>query len=239
MFINEAITAYMEETRTKQRRAAQLEEITRRRWNPDKYTTKGEKLAAHAAMMKEITEAAEELQPLEIELKIRHDNTRRMIYNATLPAVLDIMKKWNGKPYGEKTKQKISDEMKTRFNCALYLSNQYGGKIDIVPLNNEGYTNYNFKYSDFDIYTRYSKDGHQPHILNDNKINGEITAEDLRLSDCPDIVSDPAVRAAEILAQFAELKRKQEQLEHEISAFNNLLPSTIERRHITTFRNYL
>ena len=239
MFINEAITAYMEETRQKHRRVEELREICRKPWRPEQYTSITDKKAAWEKIKTDTETAANELAPLEIELKIRHDNTRRMIYDATLPAILDIMKKWNGKPYGEKTKQRISDEMKARFNCALYLSNKYGGKIDLVPLNGEGYTNYNFKYDDFDIYTRYNKDGQQPHILNDNRINGEITAEDLQLNNCPAIVDDPRDRAAEILLEFAELKRKQEHLEREITKFNNLLPSAIDRRHISTFKNYL
>lgn len=228
MFIDEAITRYMEETAEKRRRAKELEEFTRPQWGKPCNTP-----------LKDIEAAAAELEPLNIELKIRHDNTRRMIYNATLPAVLDILKKWNGKPYGEKTKQKISDEMKAQYNCALYLSNQYGGKIDLVPLNGEGYTNYNFKYDEFDIFTRYNKDGQQIHILNDNRINGAIRATDIYLSNCPAIVADPAARAAEILAAFTELKHKQDQFEREITQFNNLLPSGIERRHISGFRNYL
>ena len=239
MFINEAITHYMEETAAKRRRAEHLREICRKPWRPEQYTSIAEKKAAWEKIKTDTEKAAAELQMLEIELKIRHDNIRRMIYNATLPAILDILKKWNGKPYGEKTQQKISDDMKARFNCALYLSNKYGGKIDLVPLNGEGYTNYNFKYSDFDIYTRYNKDGQQPHILNSNKINGEITAADLELNICPAIVADPAARAAEILSEFAELKAKQEELEKEITRFNNLLPSSIDSRHISGFRNYL
>ena len=227
MFINEAITRYMEETAEKRRRANELEELLRPQWGKPCKTP-----------LEDLEAAAAELAPLNIELKIRHDNTRRMTYDATIPAVLDILKKWNGKPYGEKTKQKISDEMKARFNCALYLSNQYGGKIDLVPLNGEGYANYNFKYDEFDIFTRY-KDGQQIHVLNDNRINGAITADDIYLSNCPAIVADPAARAAEIITEFAELKRKQEQFEREITQFNNLLPSSIEHRHISGFQNYL
>lgn len=239
MFINETITRYMEETEEKRRHAAQFREICRKPFNPQKYTSPAEKVEAWKKYKTDTETAAAELEPLEIELKIRHDNTRRMVYNATLPAILDIMKKWNGNPYGEKTKQKISDEMKARFNCALYLSNQYGGKIDLVPLNGEGYTNYYFKYDEFDIFTRYNSDGKQTHVLNDNKINGAITADDIYLSNCPAIVDDPRDRAAEILLEFAELKAKQEQLEHEITKFNKLLPSSIESRHISTFKNYL
>lgn len=239
MLINETITAAMETARAAERRAEQLRNITREPWRPEQYPTIEERKAAHAAMMKRTEDAANELATLEIENKIRHDNLRRMIYDATLPAILDILKRWNGKPYGEKTKAKISDEMKTRFNCALYFSNTYGGKIDLVPLNREGYTNYNFKHDDFDIYTRYNKDGQQIHVLNDNRINGAITADDIYLSSCPAIVADPAARAAEIVTEFAELKRKQEQFKHEVKQFNTLLPSSIEPRCVSGFKWYL
>lgn len=228
MFINEAITAYMEETAEKRRRAKELEELTRPTWGKPCTTP-----------LKNIEAAANELEALNIELKIRHDNTRRMIYNATLPAILGILKKGNGKPYGEKTKQKISDEMKTRFNCALYLSNQYGGKIALVPLNGDGYTNYNFRYGEFDIFARYNSDGQQIHVLNDNKINGQLTADDLFLGDCPAIVDDPSTRAAEILAAFNELKRKHDEFQKEINRFNNILPSTINHISMREFKNYL
>lgn len=238
MFINETITAAMETARAAERRAEQLRNITREPWRPEQFPTIEERKAAHAAIMKRTEDAATELATLEIETKIRHDNIRRMIYDATLPAILEILQKWNGKPYGEKTKQKISDEMKARFNCALYLSNTYGGKIDLVPLNGEGYTNYNFRYDEFDIFTRYT-DGQRPNILNDNRINGTLTPDEVYLSDCPEIVPDPSARAAEILAAFTELKRKQDQFEREITQFNNLLPSGIERCHISGFRNYL
>ena len=139
MLINETITTAMETARAAERRAEQLRNITREPWRPEQFPTIEECKAAHAAMMKRTEDAANELAALEIETKIRHDNLRRMIYTEALPIALDILRKYNGKPYGEKTKQKIIDEMKTRFNCALYLSNSYGGKIDLVPLNGELY----------------------------------------------------------------------------------------------------
>lgn len=101
------------------------------------------------------------------------------------------------------------------------------------------YTNYAFKYDEFSIFTRYNSDGQRPHVLNDNRINGAITADDIYLSNCPAIVADPAARAAEILTEFTELKRKQEQFEHEVKQFNTLLPSSIEPRSTSPFKWYL
>ena len=240
MLINETITAAMETARAAERRAEQLRNITREPWRPEQFTTIEERKAAHAAMMKRTEDAANELAALEIETKIRHDNLRRMIYNEALPIALDILRKYNGKPYGEKTKEKISAEMKARCNCSLYLHRGYSADIDITPLNGDGHNHYYFKYDDFNIWVKYPKNGEKrPALDSSNKINGTLTPDDVYLSDCPEIVPDPSARAAEILAAFTELKRKQDQFEREITQFNNLLPSGIERRHISGFRNYL
>lgn len=240
MLINETITAAMETARAAERRAEQLRNIIREPWRPEQFPTIEERKAAHDAMMKRTEDAANELAALEIETKIRHDNIRRMIYNEALPIALDILRKYNGKPYGEKTKAKISAEMKARCNCSLYLYSGYHEDISITPLNDDGYNHYYFKYNDFNIYVRYPKDGEKRPALNaDNKINGTLTPDDVYLSNCPEIVPDPHTRAVEILAAFDELKRRQEQFEQEITQFNNLLPSGIERRHISGFKHYL
>ena len=239
MLINETIIAAMETARAAERRAEHLRNITREPWRPEQFPTIEERKAAHDAMMKRTEDAANELAALEIETKIRHDNIRRMIYNEALPIALDILRKYNGKPYGEKTKTKISAEMKARCNCSLYLYSGYHEDISITPLNEDGNNHYYFKYDDFRIYAKYRNGEKRPALSADNKINGAITADDIYLSNCPAIVADPAARAAEILAAFTELKRKQDQFEREITQFNNLLPSGIERRHISSFRNYL
>lgn len=239
MFINETITAAMETARAAERRAEQLRNITREPWRPEQFPTIEERKAAHDAMMKRTEDAANELATLEIETKIRHDNIRRMIYNEAIPVALDILRKYNGKPYGEKTKEKISAEMKARCNCSLYLYSGYHEDISITPLNEDGNNHYYFKYDDFRIYAKYRNGEKRPALSADNKINGTLTPDDVYLCDCSEIVPDPSTRAAEILSAFTELKRKQDQFEREITKFNNLLPSGIERRYISGFRNYL
>lgn len=229
MLINETITAAMDATMAKQTRVSRLDEIIRRPWQPDEHSTAGE-----------IEAAAAELAALNIEIKIDRDNLRRMIYAEALPIALDILRKYNGKPYGEKTKEKISAEMKARCSCALYLHRGYSADIHIQPLREDGYTHYFFRYDDFDIYTRYSKDGGKATAIDaNNRINGRLTPEDVYLSHCAEIVPDPHARAAEIISEFAELRRKQDEFKREITRFNNLLPSGIERRSISGMKEYL
>lgn len=229
MFINEAITRYMEETAEKRRRANELEELIRpQRGKPCK------------TPLKDLEAAAAELAPLKIELKIRHDNTRRMIYDATIPAALDILRKYNGKPYGEKTSEKISAEMKQRTGCALYLSNRHGlGMLSIVPLGDDGYTATAFKYDDFEVYVKHTNEGEQRKILNGNKINGTLTLDDFTLSMCPAIVHDPHDHAVRIISEFQRIRQQYSEFEAELRQFNDLLPSQMDRRTVRDFKNYL
>ena len=175
----------------------------------------------------------------EIIRKIEHDNERIKIYNKVMPTVLEILKKYNNKPYGEKTRQKISNELKATCNCALYLSNDYHEDISIVPLNNEGYTNFRFSYNDFKIYVKYPKRDKIRPLSKDNKINAEFSLEDFYLADCNYYIENPVEHADKILQSFAALQEEYKKFENSLSAFNSLLPSKMEHKYINGFRNYL
>lgn len=223
----EKINVYKDENAAISARMKGLKAITDR-WNRPAEATQ-----------EQIAEAGEELQTLEIVQKIRHDNLRRMVYEAALPVLLDILKKWNGKPYGEKTKEKINREMKECTGIAAYLSGAYGEDITLIPLNAEGYSDYQFKYQDFEIYTKW-RDGERPRVLRGGRIiNGDLTLDDFYLSCCPQFVDNPEARAVEILEGFVELRKKVEALEKEVKQFNSLLPSGIEHRETPRMKNYL
>ena len=175
----------------------------------------------------------------ELIKKIEHDNKRNDVYNRVMPHVLDILKKYNGKPYGEKTKDKICQELKDRCNCAVYFHRGYTEDIDIVPLNTQGYSDHQFNYNDFNVYVKYPTRNNKRVLITGNKINGDFTIEDFYLSGCHEYVADPAAHADNIIAIFAALKKQVEDIEHEVSGFNNLLPSGMEHYYINGFRRYL
>jgi hypothetical protein len=220
------IRAYKDESAVVAAKIKALEAITDR-WNRPKEAT-----------LEEITRAGEELRVLKLVKKIRHDNLRRLVYEAALPVLLEILNRWNGKPYGEKTKAKINAEMKERTGIAAYLSGGYGEDVTLVPLNAEGYSDYQFSPKDFDIYTRW-RDGERPRVLEGNRINGALTMDDFYLSDGREFVENPEARAVEILEGFSDLLKKVEALEVEVRRFNDLLPSGVEHREIPRIKNYL
>ena len=175
----------------------------------------------------------------EIINKIQHDNDRQIMFRTAIPHIIDILNKYDGKQYGEKTKQKISNELKEKCNCSLYLYNGWHEDITICPLNSDGYTNYHFRYSDFNIYVKYPKRDSVRPLGNDNKIHGGFTFEDFTLSNCHEYVYDVEAHADNILASFEVLKERQEEFQRCLKVFNNMLPSNIEDKRCSTFSTWL
>ena len=174
---------------------------------------------------------------LQIENRILHDNARRALYAEVMPVAIEIINKYAGKPYGEKTKEKISSALKEKTNCAVYIHHSYSDELTLVPLNNEGFSGTWFKYNDFNIYTKYVN-GERAAMLIDNKIQ-PLTLDALVLYDCAAYVENVAERVEEIKATFAAAQKAEKALEDACSAFNKLTPRGID--HITAghMRNYL
>ena len=175
----------------------------------------------------------------EIINAIQHDNKRIEIYNKAMAHVLDILKKYNGKPYGEKTRAKISNELKAACGCALYLNRSYQEDISIIPLNDQGYTDYRFSYNDFCVYVKYPQRDKRRVLTADNKVNGDFTYEDFQLCNCPEYIHNPEEHADNIIYSFKVLQEQYKKFEDSMYTFNHMLPSKMEDKHVQGFRNYL
>ena len=112
----------------------------------------------------DMLKVSEEKKDLKITLKILKSNARIALFNDVLPVALEILKKYAGKPYGEKTKQKISDEVKEKTNCRFYISSRWDSySFDLYPVDGFG-NDYNITCG-----TEYT-DGNRKPLLIDNKI---------------------------------------------------------------------
>lgn len=180
---------------------------------------------------------AEKQINLQIENRILHDNARRALYEEIMPIAIKIINKYAGKPYGEKTKQKIREALIEKANCAVYMSNRFDGEISLVPLNKEGYSTTIFRYDEFNIYTKYI-DGKKEKILVDNKIQF-LTMDALVLSDCAAYVDNVSKRVDEIKAAFTAAQEAQETLENACKQFNSLVPRGIENLYSNHIRSYM
>ena len=156
----------------------------------------------------------EKKRDLQIALKILQNNAKIALFNEVMPVVLEVLAKYNGKPYGTKTKQKISDEVKEKTNCRFYISSRYGSdSFDIYPSEGNGYG-----ITCGAVYT----DGSQKQILIDNKIQ-PIKFEEIELYYIDkEYVEDVPQRVEALKVAYKDAVAKQEELKAACDNFNKL-----------------
>lgn len=198
-------------------------------------------IKANAERAKELNSAAAEVELLRIENKILHDNARRALVAEVLPVILEELNKYSGKPYGEKTREKINNAVKARTGCAFYIdTSSYGNNcLNIVPLDKNGYSGTGvFRYNDFEIYPAY-ENGERLRVLIDNKIN-VLPAEKLCISNCPEYVENVREHAEAIRNEYNAVKKARDEYAAKVAAFNNMIPSGLkELPHVSYIRDLL
>ena len=174
-----------------------------------------ERCEAKKATDNDIIKISEKKQDLQITLKILQNNAKIALFNEVMPVALEVLSKYNGKPYGPKTKQKISDEVKEKTNCRFYISSRYGSdSFDIYPSDKSS------EYS-IDCETVYTN-GSQKQILIDNKIQ-PVKFEEVQLYYIDsEYVTDIPQRIETLKSLYKDAVAKQEELKAICDNFNKL-----------------
>ena len=174
-----------------------------------------ERCEAKKATENDMIKISEKKQDLQITLKILQNNAKIALFNEVMPVALEVLSKYNGKPYGTKTKQKISDEVKEKTNCRFYISSRYGSdSFDIYPSDTSNKYNIN-------CGTVYIN-GSQKQILIDNKIQ-PVEFEELKLYYIDsEYVTDIPQRVETLKSLYKEAVAKQEELKSICDSFNKL-----------------
>lgn len=71
--------------------------------------------------------AAEELRNNDIKIKIEilQENAKQALFAENIATICEIWNKYEGKPHGERTAQKIRDEIKAATGCTVYIGNKW------------------------------------------------------------------------------------------------------------------
>ena len=198
-------------------KAHELEALNKKMWHD---RNKGDEYAHN-------TERIEELYLIN---KILTDNARQSAIATILPVFAELINKYAGKPYGEKTKQKIAEEMKklTGFRVYLY-AGEYRQEIRFYDGDSNffGYTN-----TELALYA-----WHHRQILHDNKIV-PFCVEDWSLSYCAEYVDDVINRLCDIKQARQTAMIAYEKAEQAFRELNELVPSSIDHVYPNTFRGY-
>lgn len=81
--------------------------------------------AAFRAACDRLTEETNRNNDIKIKIEILKENAKQALFSETISTICEIWNKYENKPHGEKTAQKIRDEIKTATGCRVYIGNKY------------------------------------------------------------------------------------------------------------------
>lgn len=220
----ELITKEMEEIKRKERSLV----------NADTVTGKVALREAHLDELKELDNRfaalATEEEDLKIAVAILNNNAQIALYHEVLPEIISVLMKYKGKPYGEKTKEKIRVEVLEKTGCSFWLDcSNYHQQIHFHISNGYG------RGLDTIASTHY-ENGDVKRILLDNKIQ-EVSFEDFHLCYINrNYVEDIYGHIGMLMTLRKQAKEKQKELEEICSQYNSLIAGGMKsinaREHI-------
>lgn len=172
-----------------------------------------------AASYSERNSLYKQTEHLETVNKVLCNNSRRVLFTEIFPKVLNILGKYNNKPMGEKTKDKLRAEVKEALNCSIWFEQHY---IHIIMLDDNGFS----KCGNGDDITILTNNYNNV-ILDNNRLQ-VYSIDEYYLCDTRDYIDN----IEEYLQVLSELKRKakevQENLESICSEYNTLAVDKME-----------
>lgn len=167
-----------------------------------------------------IIEKSQSLYDEKLREKILYHNYRIALFNEVMPTILEVLKKWENKPYGEKTKEKIKDEIKEKTNCFFYISQKYVSWDEYVIW--DDFTQYGI-HNHLDIQT-FEKDENNnfKRLLVDNKIVIP-KLENLGFYKSHMYIEDVEHHIEMMKDLYNDAKHKQEELEKACERYNKII----------------
>lgn len=174
-----------------------------------------ERHEARKAVENEMIENGERKKDLELTRKILKNNAKIALFNEVLPVALEILKKYSGRPYGEKTREKIAEEIKAATNCRFYIGSRYDShSFEVYPVDVVG-NDYNISCG-----AKHINGSKKPLLIN-NKIQ-LVTFDELELYYISnDYVEDIPHRVEELKRLYKEAVAKQKELDEICRSFND------------------
>lgn len=158
----------------------------------------------------------EKANNLEIAIKIMQDNAVCAFAAENVNTIADIMKKFDGKPYGEKTAEKMRNMAKSA-GLGFYLSRRYSiATVSFYPLDENGYTVHGVEVE---------LDGYNNEYLTDNNKIAAFDPQPIIDRYTAKYCDNPGEKVLEIILAVKDYENAKKALENTAKALNDLLPS--------------
>nr|UVN03824.1 MAG: hypothetical protein [Bacteriophage sp.] len=169
----------------------------------------------------ELISLEEKNKDLQITIKILNSNAKIALFNEIMPQVLEVLAKYKNKSYGQKTEQKIKDEIKEKTNCSFYISYRYTQEYHIIPLE--------FNNNDYNIECGPKCiDGKQKKLLEDNKIQVPELDDLTIYYSSKEYIDNIPKRIKDLKRLYKKAYEKQQELSAICSEYNNLAVGSIK-----------
>lgn len=152
----------------------------------------------------------------QITRKILINNARVALFYQVVPVALEVLAKYKNRPYGDKTRQKISDAVKEKTECRFYIGRQYSTyTYNIYPDLGLGTS------IDIQCGPKYV-DGERAPLLINNKISVVAFSELEVYYISPEYVENIPDRIVELKKLHRQAVEMQQALHMVCESFNNL-----------------
>ena len=159
-------------------------------------------------------DAAALISDLNTKIAILKNNYRIILFDDVAPHVVAVLKKYDGRQYGPKTREKIRDEIKAAAGVHFYINCR--SWCDELIISDE-YLRYS---GQLEININGGENENGPHVLIDNKINAP-EAEQLTMY-YNTFVDDPAERVKELKKAYNAAREAQQALKKLCDEYNEL-----------------
>lgn len=191
------------------------EKVEKRKEIEEEYSKKQEE------HIEKIAELERVLTNKRLKMKVLIFNTQTSLMHEVLPTFIEVWNKYVGKRCGEKTYEKIKNEIKEKTNCSVYLS-RFNYSIDINYLVG-GYVSYD-EYTKIEVYFKPDYK-----VLIDNVIQ-HITMDDFKTDRR--YVENVDEHIEEMLKLYDEAQEKKKELEKAYAKFNTMVIGDIKHLYM-------
>lgn len=172
-----------------------------------------------------ITAICDKIYLNKITLAVLRDCYKAAVVAQALPIIAEETAKFNGKSYGEKTRDKIREQVKQR-GFWFYIGGHNNDTLTISVINDHGYS----CGDDCKAYAPYSS----PFLTSDNKLSFDPST----VFHYYKYTENPKKAAREIIKAYETYKKDIARAYKAQNAFNDLLPENISGQHNITREPY-
>ena len=219
-----ATRAGMIDTAKTERELARQEMLTARKSGTDEEFSAA-KAAYKAAEEKYISECVRN-EDLKMILEILKDNAAQAFFAESIGTICSIWNKYAGKPHGEKTAEKIRNELFSALGVRVWIGNKYDDAWITCYFQYDS----NAPFNSIEFYTTRANGERVPALI-ENKIQ-PITPEMFCVYCCGGYVEDPEKQVRAIREAHRKAVEAEKALQEAISEYNALTRGSIARASI-------